>query len=162
MDETVHYEWTEELGKSALRAYYTAKVARIWLLVGGGTIISASGWWLYLSSSDSRGLFCGVLGLIFLTIPLRVYLVHRTVVKDLSRFMTSPRVTLNFKSDSLHIQSGTDSRTIEWKKLTEAIESKGFLLLSCGRLIVASLPLKYLSDDQIRFIKSQIPGSKSH
>ncbi len=156
MNETVTYKWTEEIGRSAVTAAHSAKVARFRFMIIGGFILLGSGLWSYLSTGQFGPLLAVVFGIFLILVQIRFYFLYRRLVRDTGTLLEDPTVTVTITDDALTISSDKNTRTIEWSKATRIIEKNGFLLLYCGKLHVAALPAPMLSDNQIQFIKSRI------
>ena len=156
MNETVTYEWSEELARSAMMAAHAAKQTRMWVMVAAGILFSVAGWWAYLSQQQAVGLLVGVVGIFWLYLPLRIHFLYRRLAKDAKRLVDDPKVVVRIDDDGLIISSGKSSRTIEWKRMSQAMDTHGFLIFYCGKIEVACLPRQFFSEPQIDFMKSQL------
>lgn len=156
MNETVKYQWSKELGKKALKAYYKTTVVPPSVLIVGGILMCILGFAAYFRLHQEVGLLAmfggGLLLLVFLRIQIDIY----RLTKDMARLVSDPSVVVTILDDSLTIASSKSTRTHEWKQMNRLRECDGFVLLFSGKLIVASLPDEALSDDQVVFMKSKI------
>ena len=156
MNERVTYEWSEDLGRAAFRASHAATGTRLSFLIVAGVVLSVVGWSAYISTGQPIALFAGIIGIFWLLLPLRFFFLYRQLVKDASRLVIDPTVTVLLNDDSFTIASGKDTRTIEWKRTTKVMDRNGFLIVYCGKIIAACLPKCFLSDTQVDFVKSRL------
>jgi hypothetical protein len=155
MNETVTFEWSEELARASIRAFYRARVFRLSLLTVASIVLLPVGSLAYLGMKHSSGLYAALFGVFLLLINLRIRVGIRRMARDAARLGDDPNVTVTIADDSMSISSQNANRTVQWSHLTKAKESEGFLLLFAGTLLLASLPLAPLSEQQRLFIKQK-------
>ena len=156
MNETVTYQWSEKLAKSALDAYYKTISGRPWLFallgaflfIGGLIQCSLCGEYTYSS------IFI-ILGLILLLRPIRLHFYKRKISKDAGKLITKPTVTVNITDTGLTISSSESTRTIQWDTVTKIKKVDSFLLIFSRSILLASLPCKAFDANQINYIISK-------
>ena len=157
MDDTVTYEWSEELSKACQRAFYRDRVGRPVLMVAGGLICCFLGWVAEFCSfypDMPIGLIFTFFGLILIVAPVRIYIYTRRLARDAVRLIEGDlKVTVTITEESITILSRNATSTTEWKRMTRLKEVDRFLFLFAGKLLVANLPREPFSDEQIVFIR---------
>jgi hypothetical protein len=157
MNETITYQWSEKMCKASLSAYYKHKVGRSWILVLGGIVILSVGLFVGYQDQDYSGpLILIIPGVILLARPIIIYFGKRRVYKDAKKLVKDPAVTVTLSDECISVSTSDSSRTIDWKSISEAREVDSFILLFCGKLLVASWPCEAFTQQQIDFIKSKI------
>ena len=156
MNQTITYEWTEALAKNAIATVYQSRLARQWVLPTAGLAMAALGGWSFTyRTNNPLELVIAVMGLIFIALSIKHWIILRRLVIDAKRLMSDPKVTVLFANDGLTVSTGNNRRTIYWKTVTAILDRKGFLLVYCGIYLVACLPKIYLTDALQHFVKSQ-------
>lgn len=157
MNETIEYQWSEQLSKSAMGAYYKSKFGRPWLMFLGGIVFCSVGPFIGHRDQDYSGPAVFILlGVMFLARTIKLHFDKIRVSKDAGKLLSDPTVTVNLTDDSMTISSSGFNRTLHWANLTELKEVDSFLLLFCGKVLAASLPSKPFSQEQIAFLLSEI------
>jgi hypothetical protein len=160
MNETVVYQWSEELARASIRAFYRARVGRLSVLTVASIVLLPTGAWAYLAMEHRIGLYAVLFGVFFLLINLTIRVGIRRMARDAARLRDDPTVSVTIADDSMSISSQNASRTVQWSRLTKVKESEGFLLLFAGTLLLASLPLASLSEQQRLFIRKKAGNPK--
>ncbi len=160
MNETVTYQWSEELSRASIRASYRVRIGRINLLTIGAIVLLLGGSLAYFAMKYSNSLVVVIVGGVFLLMSLKVRIDIRRIARDYARLAGDPNVTLTITEDSISFSSLNTNRTIQWSQLTKVKQSEGFLLLFAGILLVASIPLAPLSEQQRLFIEEKVGPSK--
>ena len=156
MNETVTYQWSKELAQASVRAFYRNRVGRLRFLTVAGIVLFVIGLFEYFVTKKSSALIIIVIGGFFLLIMLVIHLSVRRIVRDTSRLIDDPTVTITIADDSISISSRNAMRKLEWSRLSKVKESEGFLLLFAGSILSFSLPLSSLSEQQRQFIMMKI------
>lgn len=156
MNDTVTYDWSEDLARASLKAVYKDSVARLPFLAFGGALIALVGLSGYFLYKNPFALVGGAMGLVFIGISVRVQMQFRSLAKDAARLQDDAKVSVAITDDSMTIASVKSTRTVDYTKLTQLKECNGFLLLYAGKLLVASLPRRAFRDEHVAFFKSKI------
>jgi len=141
MNETVTYQWSKELAQASVRAFYHNRVGRLKFLIVAGTVIFVIGLFTYFVTKNSSGLTIAFIGGFFLLIMLVIHLSIRRIVRDTSRLIDDPTVTVTITDESISVSSQNSMRKLEWSRLSKVKESEGFLLLFAGSILFACLPV---------------------
>jgi hypothetical protein len=156
MNETIAYQWSEELARKSLAAYYRHKVGRLWLFNLAGILFFGLGLFFCFMVKDYRGwVLCFVGALLFFRF-LKMQMEIRRLAHDATRLVDDPQVTVTLTDQALSVVSKNSSRTLEWFRLSHAVESGEFLLLFAGKLLFACFPLDLFSEPQRQFIREKI------
>jgi hypothetical protein len=159
MNDTVTYEWSEELARASLRAVHGDSVARLPVVALGGALISIAGFSGYFLYQKTLALMGGVVGLLLLGVSLKVQMQIRRLAKDAARLRDDAKVSVVITDESITVVSGKSTSTVDYTKLTQLKEYDGFLLLYAGKLLVASLPRRAFREEHIEFFKSKVARS---
>jgi hypothetical protein len=156
MNDTITYDWSEDLARASLKAVYKDSVARLPFLALGGVLTAVAGLSGYFLYQNAFALAGGAMGLVFIGISVRVQMQFRRLAKDAARLQDSTTVSVAITDDSMTIASPKSTRTVDYTKLTQLKECNGFLLLYAGKLLAASLPKRAFRDEHVAFLKSKI------
>lgn len=156
MNESITYHWSEDLAYQAIAAHNRLSVGRLSFLVVSGGLFFCAGFIVSIYDQTTLGVIASVTGLLMCLVALKSRLNMKRLAHDSARLIRDPLVTVIISNESMSWASDCGNRTIHWSQLTRVTESGGFLMLFAGRLLAAILPADAFSDEQIRFIKSQV------
>jgi hypothetical protein len=157
MNETIEYQWSEQLSKSAMDAYYKTTLGRPWLMFLGGIVFCFVGLFIGHRKQDyTTPTILIVFGVIFLARTIKLHFDKITVSKDAGKLLPDRTVTVSLTDDSITVSASGYNRTLHWASFTRLKEVDSFLFLFCGKVFAASLPSESFSQEQIEFIKSKI------
>jgi hypothetical protein len=157
MSHTTTYEWDEALGYAAERAYRQLKVARTKLLLGLAVVLLAVSVAAFLFGDRNHAMVVGGLCLYVVALQAFIACKHRRLVQDVAKFLGSDLViSVTVDDSALLMAIGQSNRIVPWDKLTKRDEGHGFLFLSCGKLLVAALPIDRLSCEQLEIVRAKV------
>jgi len=156
MNEAVTYEWSEELGRKAFRAYRKATVGRPWLFGFVGLIFLATSLPAFIVTREPGHLLGIALGVLLLARFSWERVMCRRFVRDAARLLEESTIKVALDDNSVTISRAGQTTTVKWSQLTRIREVDGFLLFFVGRILCACLPTEAFSDRQVDFIKSAV------
>ena len=154
MNSSTKYDWTPELANLASRAYTKATTGRMWMFLMAGLIITPAGLFDYFHNNREQSLFAVYMGVFFICLNLCVAFLRRRSIRDLASTVIVPEVQVTLSDGSLIVRIDENQSTTLWQHVTKCRRVDGFLLLFAGSVILAVLPEKFLTDEQISFIEA--------
>jgi len=153
---------TEDLRKAAISAIYKSQVGLLNRLVLMALLSSlgCAAFSLSIYKESLTALVFGVIGIIVLFMGAKLHfgLLKFAQSADLPRensIVTFARTDVNLAKTTGDITS-----TTEWEKIDYLKDQDGFLILQSGKLPIACLPKRFLTEQQKRFIISKIKMSQ--
>lgn len=153
MNETVTYEWTEELGKAAFDAFQKSKFAGSKVILFFGIFLMIGGS-INFFQSESKGMpiYLFSLGAFCVYLFFKQKKSKENIIRDSKRLQGDPIINITITDDDFIIKTLTTSRIIDWDLITEVKKIKGFLCLYSGVILLFTMPIAPFSSTQIEFI----------
>jgi hypothetical protein len=162
MELITTYEVTPEMQKASIQAYYfhgTNK--RKWIIILGFLVLGFLICQFHQAQDDLYiGIGLSTVGGVLLLVWVKSYFTSLKSADDTLKLDDDNTVTVTFTEEHIKIERLSSKRQTQWKKITHIIEAGDFIILQAGKLPIASLPKKHLSEEQITFIKSHAKKQK--
>jgi|GEM_PF-1965020 len=161
MNKTLEYEWSQELGKASLDAYFRTIEGRPWLMLVGGLLFFFAGiHFINTDPSQAWGLVFLLFGTIFLLRPVKMFFYKKRLCKDSVRLAPNSKVCIEITDDHLAVSTSESNRIMKWKSFTGAKQVQEFTFIYSGKILAASIPSRVLNQSDIDFIIEKISLSK--
>ena len=159
MDQEITYDWSEELGRSAMTAAMSATQWRPALMFFAGAFLVVLALFEWFSGAGQVFWLYGFFGVFLMGMVLQAKRNIRMTAREFSALREGGAVNVRLTDERMVVLVDRDVSTFAWGKVSRFHEQDGFILLFAGKLLLACLPKKPFSVSQIDFIRSRVNGA---